>query len=70
MDWTVFVISLVGFCAFILLMSVGYMFAGKTIKGSCGGINAAMTNDDGKKVCGLCGIEVSDPKVKECQSNP
>lgn len=67
MSFDSFAYALVGFTAFISLMSVGYVFAGKRIKGSCGGLNAAMTNEQGKKVCGYCGVEVDDPRVRECQ---
>ncbi len=41
----------------ILLMSIGYIFMGKKIKGSCGGLNAI---SDGDK-CSICNKDV-DPQ--------
>ena len=38
----------------LLGMAIGVMLGGKRIKGSCGGVGAAM-NEDGEKVCGICG---------------
>jgi len=68
-DFTTLIITLVAFVLFVVLASVGYWVAGKRIKGSCGGLNAAITNDDGQKVCGFCGIEVTDPSVQDCQKS-
>ena len=42
----------------LLGMAIGVMLTGKRIKGSCGGIGAAM-NEKGERVCGICGQEVS-----------
>lgn len=68
-ELTTFFVTLLGFVTFIVIMSVGYWVAGKKIKGSCGGLNAAVTNDAGEKVCGFCGIEVTDPAVQNCQTS-
>ena len=42
----------------MLGMLVGVLVAGKRLKGSCGGLSAAM-NADGERVCGICGQEVT-----------
>jgi uncharacterized protein len=54
---------LIAFCAFLLIiiaMSVGVLMGGKPIKGSCGGVGAALKEDD--YVCDLCG---NDPNKCE-----
>ena len=48
----------------LLGMSVGVIVAGKQIKGSCGGLSA-ITNDDGEKVCGICGQGVGSCEESE-----
>ena len=64
---TVFFLTLLIFLAVVLMMAVGVMFSGKRIQGSCGGLNAAMTNEKGEKVCGYCGITF-DAQKPECGS--
>ncbi len=51
----IYFIVFLTFALVILLMSVGVIFSGKCIKGSCGGINVQTgeKSKDGK--CGLCG---------------
>lgn len=61
-----FLIALGFFGLFILLMAVGVIFKGKRITGSCGGLNAMATNEDGEKVCGICGIPAEQMKKKNC----
>jgi len=38
----------------LLGMGIGVLLGGKRLKGSCGGLSA-VTNEDGEKVCGICG---------------
>jgi len=38
----------------LLGMAVGVLLGGRRLQGSCGGLSAA-TNEDGEKVCGICG---------------
>ena len=47
----------------ILGMSVGVLMGGKRLKGSCGGLSA-ITNEEGEKVCGICGQGVAS-----CETN-
>ena len=47
-------------------MAVGYIFAGKRIKGSCGGMNNLVTGDDGKEKCSLCGISYEEQLESGC----
>ena len=49
----------------LLGMAVGVMVAGKRIKGSCGGIGAAM-NEKGEMHCGICGREVDGKPEGSC----
>ena len=49
----------------LLGMAIGVMLTGKRIKGSCGGIGAAM-NDKGEMHCGICGQEVSGLPEGSC----
>jgi len=61
-----FFVTLVLFVAFIFLMAVGYILAGKRIKGSCGGMNNLVTGDDGKERCSLCGISYEEQVEQGC----
>ncbi len=49
----VFVLTLVVLLAFVLAMSVGVIMGRKPLKGSCGGVGAALKEED--YVCDLCG---------------
>lgn len=44
------------FLTFVVLMSLGYIFKKKPISGSCGGLNVAMRDEEGK--CMSCGTQV------------
>lgn len=46
-------------------MSVGVLMGGKRLRGSCGGLSAATTNDEGEKVCGICGQGVASCETSE-----
>ena len=48
---TVLLITFAAMAAFFVLMSVGVLFGGKPIQGSCGGLN----NITGMETCELCG---------------
>jgi len=45
----IFVVTFAVLLAFMLLMSLGYIFQGKRIKGSCGGLGKVMGED-----CDFC----------------
>lgn len=60
-----FLVALGFFGLFIVLMAVGVIFRGKRITGSCGGLNAISFNEEGEKVCGICGIPAEQMKKKE-----
>ncbi len=50
-----FIVFLI-FALVILMMSVGVIFSGKCIKGSCGGLNIQTGGDESKDGrCNLCG---------------
>ena len=51
-----FLIVTIAFIVFVGLMSIGVIFAKKPISGSCGGLNVAMRDEDGK--CLSCGTKV------------
>lgn len=63
---------LIYFLAFLLVlisiiaMSVGVMISGKRIQGSCGGLGAALVNEQGQKVCGYCGITYDSKEKITC----
>ncbi len=44
-DWPYFFITIFVFALFIFLMSVGVIFAGKKLTGSCGGLGKLMGKD-------------------------
>ena len=50
----------------LLGMLIGVIVAGKRLKGSCGGLSAAM-NSDGERVCGICGQEVGAIDPGSCE---
>ena len=52
-----FFITFLFLIAIIALMSVGYIFMGKKIKGSCGGLNAISNGDK----CSICNKDI-DPQ--------
>ena len=51
-----FLVVVVFFLVFVLLMSIGYIVKKKPISGSCGGLNVAMRDEEGK--CMSCGTTV------------
>lgn len=60
-----FFLTLVILLIFVAAMSVGVLMGRKPLKGSCGGVGAALKEDD--YVCDLCG---GDPnKCEEEQQN-
>lgn len=61
-----FFLTLVILLIFVAAMSVGVLMGRKPLKGSCGGVGAALKEDD--YVCDLCG---GDPnKCEEEQQKP
>lgn len=48
-----FLVTLVVLLLFVLAMSVGVLMGRKPLKGSCGGVGAALGEDD--YVCDICG---------------
>lgn len=58
-------ISLIVMLIFVGLMSIGVIFGRKPLKGSCGGIGAALGEKD--YVCELCGDDES--KCEEINSS-
>lgn len=54
---TTVLIALAVMLLFVLLMSVGVIFGRKPLKGSCGGMGAALGEKD--YVCDLCGGDES-----------
>lgn len=61
---TTFLVVLVFFGVFIGLMATGVIFSNKRITGSCGGLNKISLNDEGEKVCGVCGIPAEQMAAK------
>ncbi len=64
--------TLVIFVACFALLAVGYIVAGKKIKGSCGGIGIQYKGEDIE--CGVCGkkgdeIAQCDPKLIKTKSS-
>ena len=57
-SWSYFFITIFVFALFFLLMSVGFIFAGKKLRGSCGGLGKLMGKD-----CDFC--EKKDQCEKE-----
>jgi hypothetical protein len=51
---TTFLAVLVLMVLALLGMAVGVLLGGKRLAGSCGGLSA-VTNENGEKVCGICG---------------
>lgn len=49
----IFIITLVVLLLFVVAMSVGVLLGGKPLKGSCGGVGAALGEED--YTCDLCG---------------
>ena len=41
----------------LLGMTIGVLLGGRRLRGSCGGLSAVL-QEDGSKVCGICGQEV------------
>jgi|TARA_B100001057_G_scaffold498397_1_gene605255 hypothetical protein len=66
---TTFLLVFIFLVGFILLMSLGVIFMGKNIKGSCGGLNA-ISNSDKCLVCNK-DIDPNNPlKSKlDCKKN-
>lgn len=61
---TTFFVVLGFFCVFIALMATGVIFSNKRIAGSCGGLNKISFNEQGEKVCGVCGIPAEQMAAK------
>ncbi len=55
-----FVLTLIVLLVFVIAMSVGVLMGRKPLKGSCGGVGAALGEED--YVCDLCG---GDPQKCE-----
>lgn len=51
-----FIASLVVFGVAIVAMSVGVLFRGKCLKGTCGGLNQ-MRDENGRPICEVCAPE-------------
>ena len=49
MNFNIFIITSIFFTLFILGLSVGYIFAGKKLQGSCGGLSKIFGKD-----CDFC----------------
>jgi hypothetical protein len=63
---TTYLVTFVAFVLVILGMSVGVIFSGKKIQGSCGGLGATALNENGDKTCGYCGATFEEQKEKGC----
>ena len=61
-----FFISFAGFSLALLAMAVGVLLTGRRIQGSCGGLSNALTNTEGDKVCGICGIPIEADRPRPC----
>jgi hypothetical protein len=61
-----FLVTLALISLALLGMAVGVLVAGKRLKGSCGGLSAAM-NADGERICGICGQEVGAIDPGSCE---
>ncbi|MEM8886244.1 MAG: ApbE family protein [Planctomycetota bacterium] len=46
-------------------MGAGVLLGGRRLKGSCGGMSAAM-NEKGEQVCGICGQDVAGVDLERC----
>lgn len=67
-----FFVTLLFFLVFMLIMAVGVILSGRTIKGSCGGMNNLLATDEGKKLsedgnCGLCGASYEEQVQSGCK---
>lgn len=51
-----YMVTFLVFLGFILLMASGFMFQGKRLKGSCGGVGV----NEGDGVCGVCGSQTGE----------
>lgn len=51
-----YLVVLFVFLLFSLALAIGVLWRGRTISGSCGGLNTAMRNEDGE--CLSCGMKV------------
>ena len=60
----IFLGTFLAFIAVVAAMSVGVIFSGRRIKGSCGGL-AAWKDADGESICDAC-ADCPDKK-KECE---
>ena len=61
-----FLVTLALIVLALLGMAMGVLVAGKRLKGSCGGLSAAM-NEQGERVCGICGQEVGSVDPGSCE---
>ena len=69
---TIFLAALLVFAGVIIGMSVGVIFTGRRIKGSCGGLSA-WKDADGRSICEACAdcpekkttCELEDGELKE-----
>jgi len=61
-----FLVTLALMTLALLGMAIGVLVAGKRLKGSCGGLSAAM-NASGERVCGICGQEVGSIDPNSCK---
>lgn len=66
---TTFLVALLFFVVFIVLMATGVIFSNRRITGSCGGLNKITFNDEGDKVCGVCGIPAEQMAAKYRQED-
>lgn len=51
-----FIFSMAAFALAGLGLAIGYIVKGKSLKGSCGGLNNLATKD-GKSYCEICGAD-------------
>ncbi len=64
-----FLVTLLAFGLTLALMSVGVIFTGRRIKGSCGGMNGRIRDKLGEDRCSYCGIGAADTCAGKCGSH-
>lgn len=61
-----FFVTLIIFLAVVAAMSIGVVVSGRRLRGSCGGLGASATNENGEQVCGYCGITLEEQQTTGC----